>query len=349
MTSFSKGAAMIAAFVIGMTCMSAAPAQAQTCGATGQGSNMSYTNVFRYQGSTTRGNCTAGISVEDWFGSPIEYQCSTNDVGDSGHCRDISASSGNAVVTVYVRGCGSVAAYRNHSWVISGEWWWSGSDVGPITVTTGCSTEPPPACDPAYYYDYQTEQCEWLSPIILSLGKSQRFELTDALRGVNFDLNNDGIPERISWTAPGADLAFLAMDRDGDGMITNGSELFGNFTVPGLGDGFLALKHLADLETGGDSPNLSAEHPLAAKLVLWTDTNHDGISQPSEMVPLVSRVTTIGFDYRVVSRKDGFGNTFRYKGWAEIRTAPGQNNSKNLKELKERARDIYDVGFVSLR
>lgn len=338
-----KGALMIAAMMVAGVLCGASPAAAQSCGASPQGGNQSYTNRFRWQGSTTRGSCTGGLAVEDWFLSPISFSCDTGDVvSGTGHCRKIVGNTGNAIAVVQTDGCGSVSLKQNGSFELSGDWY--GWDDELHSVSAPCTD---PECDEGYYWDEFSTSCQPSSPIILSLGRSQRFELTDAAHGVNFDLNNDGIPERIGWTAKGADLAFLAWDRDGDGMITNGSELFGDATVAGVHNGFAALKRLADLETGGDAGNLSADHPLAAKLVLWTDTNHDGISQPSEMVPLTSRVTMIGFDYRVSERRDGFGNKFRYKGWAEIRTAPGPgNNSKNLTELRERARDIYDIFFV---
>lgn len=50
-----------------------------------------------------------------------------------------------------------------------------------------------------------------------------------------FDLNSDGQQELISFTENGS--GFLALDKNGDGIVNNGSELFG----PGSGNGFTDL------------------------------------------------------------------------------------------------------------
>jgi hypothetical protein len=60
------------------------------------------------------------------------------------------------------------------------------------------------------------------------------FALTSADDGVYFDLNADGIPEKIAWTAPASDDAWLAMNRTANGLSDSGAELFGNRTWPTL-------------------------------------------------------------------------------------------------------------------
>jgi hypothetical protein len=73
------------------------------------------------------------------------------------------------------------------------------------------------------------------------------FNLTDYDNGVSFDLSAFGVASPTSWTAANSDDAFLVLDRNGNGLIDNGSELFGNATPqpqPAVGfgrNGFFAL------------------------------------------------------------------------------------------------------------
>src|SRR5579864_6636690 len=69
--------------------------------------------------------------------------------------------------------------------------------------------------------------CESPSPIIIDT-TGQGFHLTSAQDGVVFDILADGHPIQISWTAAGSGNAFLALDRNHNGKIDDGNELFGN-------------------------------------------------------------------------------------------------------------------------
>lgn len=84
-----------------------------------------------------------------------------------------------------------------------------------------------------------------------------------------FDLNADGQTESINFVAPGS--GFLALDRNGDGRINNGSELFGGTT----GNGFGELAKLDSDHNGWIDENDAAYDQLR----VWTrDATGDRLS-----------------------------------------------------------------------
>lgn len=160
------------------------------------------------------------------------------------------------------------------------------------------------------------------SPIILDLGGGG-YRLTSAADGVRFDIRNDGHPVQIAWTAAGGGNAFLALDRNGNGAIDNGAELFGNFTPLRSGalaaNGFEALNELDD---NGDGL-LDATDAAWSSLLLWTDADHDGRSGAGELQPIGgSGVTALETDSRWIGRTDEWGNEFRYM--SHVRMAQGR-------------------------
>jgi hypothetical protein len=171
------------------------------------------------------------------------------------------------------------------------------------------------------------------------------FHLTSAQNGVQFDITGSGKPLRIAWTAPGALDAFLALDRNGNGVIDSGKELFGNFTAQPASpqpNGFLALAEFDKPENGGNGDGVIDEKDTVfSSLRLWIDSNHDGISQPSELFTLPSLgVFSISLNYKESRRKDRYGNVFRYR--SRINVTDQQEDSSKAGPV------AYDVFFTEI-
>ena len=147
------------------------------------------------------------------------------------------------------------------------------------------------------------------------------FSLTDAAGGVNFDLMSNGTPEHLSWTTAGSDDAFLTLDRNGNGVIDNGKELFGNITTqptPPEGvekNGFLALADYDRPVFGGNGDGvINRSDAIFSSLRLWQDTNHNAISEASELHTLPELgLKTLDLDYRESKRTDEYGNKFKFR------------------------------------
>jgi hypothetical protein len=129
-----------------------------------------------------------------------------------------------------------------------------------------------------------------------------------------FDIFANGRPVRVSW--PSSERAYwLALDRNGNGVIDSGAELFGNVTKLANGNkaahGYLAL---AELDTNADGV-IDPKDPAFLRLLLWRRPLPTATSQlGDEYIPLSgSVVRSIRLDVQEVGKRDEWGNRFRFR------------------------------------
>ncbi len=160
------------------------------------------------------------------------------------------------------------------------------------------------------------EPCQECTPLVLDLDH-KGFRFTDVEHGVEFDIDADGVMESIAWTGAESRDAFLALDRNLNGVVDDGGELFGGATLQPESsepNGFEALAVFDWPENGGNGDGIiSSSDAVFSDLWLWVDWSHDGYSDASEMIRLSeSDVLWIDLDYRESRRRDRHGNDLMY-------------------------------------
>lgn len=195
----------------------------------------------------------------------------------------------------------------------------------------GCATE---TCANCYaqggtYCDQDSGNC-W-TPILVDV-RGDGLRMSSVKEGILFDGFGNGMKIKTAWTTRNSDDAWLVLDRNGNGMIDNGTELFSSAApqpavrYPKLKNGFNALAEFDKRERGGNSDEKIDKNDYGFQfLQLWQDLNKNGVSEPSELYSLPSRgVAAISLETKEAKRRDGYGNTFRLRAkvfdarWAQL-------------------------------
>ncbi len=134
------------------------------------------------------------------------------------------------------------------------------------------------------FNEFKSPDSSHISPLVLDLDGDgiETFGISSQTNVV-FDHDGDGIKNGTGWVK--SDDGILVLDRNGNGMIDDGSELFGVYTqVNGTRaeDGFVALK---SEDSNGDD-KFDANDTNFANVRVWRDMDSDGVSDSGELFTL---------------------------------------------------------------
>ena len=154
---------------------------------------------------------------------------------------------------------------------------------------------------------------EDVDPIIIDLNKNG-ITSTKLNNTIYFDHDNNNFKEASSWIDKGD--AFLALDKNSNGLIDNGNELFGNHTISNTRfkytnnkatNGYEALKAY---DLNGDNV-IDSKDEIYDKLLLWKDSNQNAITDKGELIKLKdSGIVSIDLNYKNTNT-DEKGNTIK--------------------------------------
>jgi len=145
------------------------------------------------------------------------------------------------------------------------------------------------------------------SPLALDLD-NDGVETIAMGNGSYFDHDGNGFSEQTGWVS--GDDGLLVMDRNNEGIINDGTELFGNQTILSNGqkasNGFQALSELDDNKDG----KVDAQDSAFNQLKIWQDVDGDGYSNPDELKSLSDLgITAINLNSTPSTSTDAEGNT----------------------------------------
>jgi Ca2+-binding RTX toxin-like protein len=153
------------------------------------------------------------------------------------------------------------------------------------------------------------EAAKTVSPVVIDMN-GDGVKTSAKGKHVYFDHDGNGFAENTGWVD--SNDALLVLDRNQNGQIDDGRELFGNNTLLVSGkkakNGFEAL---AEFDENHDGV-IDATDSVWSKLQLWQDKNQNGVVDEGELSALsASQITAIGVNYKNKKVKDAHGNEHR--------------------------------------
>lgn len=158
--------------------------------------------------------------------------------------------------------------------------------------------------------------CCYGSPLILDL-QGKGVALTSPEGGVKFPPGPGASAVQIAWTDPQGGNGWLVLDRNGNGLVDDLSEMFGAITPQpesATPNGFSALAVFDSQANGGNGNGaIDIGDAVFKRLRIWVDANHDGKSQRGELFTLSEvGVISLGLDFARTAINDRFSNDYRY-------------------------------------
>ena len=145
---------------------------------------------------------------------------------------------------------------------------------------------------------------ETYDPIVIDFNKNG-VTSTKLDNTVYFDHDNNGFAEATAWVEK--DDGLLALDKNNNGKIDNGNELFGNHTISNTAYGYTDKKAtngyeaLKAYDLNGDNV-IDEKDEIFNKLKIWKDKNSNGITDEGELSSLAdNNIKSIDLNYKEIT------------------------------------------------
>ena len=182
------------------------------------------------------------------------------------------------------------------------------------------------------------------SPIIIDMN-GDGVKTTAQGKHTYFDHDGNGFAENTGWVD--SNDALLVLDRNQNGLIDDGKELFGSNTLLSSGkkaqNGFEAL---AEFDENRDGVIDTADS-VWSRLQLWQDKNQNGLVDEGELLSLSNtQITAIGLNYLKGDKKDENGHEHRET--SQVTWADGHQTDVTDVWFKVDKGDTFNTDYLAI-